>query len=53
MAKEDLFAFFISIPAPARGATYLLLSPRRMPKFQFPPLREGRPAGSTVETGST
>ena len=36
----------ISIHAPARGATYSHLSSILGPKFQFTPLREGRPTGA-------
>ena len=41
--------FGISIPAPARGATWTSVTPLRRVKFQFPPLREGRLDWESVE----
>ena len=42
----------ISIPAPARGATTTALTMLDTCSFQFPPLREGRPAYSIHPHGS-
>ena len=39
---------FISIPAPARGATSAVSGYRLLYSFQFPPLREGRPLDCIV-----
>ena len=42
-------ADYISIPAPARGATQALYGWAITALFQFPPLREGRPVLETIE----